>query len=71
MIGRNGWLHGSEEMVKPRGITLPNPPLEVIRQYASSRPLLRLVPLIELEIDPVEPPKADGTDENPAAPEGQ
>ncbi len=58
-------------MVEPKAITLPNPPLEVIRQLASSRPLLRLVPLIELEIDPVEPPKTDGTDENPAAPEGQ
>lgn len=71
MIRRNGWIHGPEEMMKPKAITLPNAPIEVIRQYANSRPLLRLVPLIELEVDPVVEPKADGTDENSAAPESR
>lgn len=71
MIGQNGWVHGSDDGSKPKAITLPNPPIEVIRQYASTRPLLRLVPLIELEIEPVPAPKAGETDENHAPPEGQ
>lgn len=71
MISRNGWIHGSEEMMKPKAITLPNAPIEVIRQYAVTRPLLRLVPPIELEIESAEALKAGGADENPDAPDSQ
>lgn len=71
MISRNGWVHGPDEMVKPKAITLPNPPLEVIRQYASSKPLQRLVPLREVEIEPAPAPKAGETDDGQAQHEGR
>ncbi|MBL8793467.1 MAG: hypothetical protein JNM56_06165 [Planctomycetia bacterium] len=70
MIGRNGWLHGSEEMAKPKAITLPNPPLEVMRQYASTKPLHRLVPRQVVESEPPAAPQTGANEKGQVSPHG-